>query len=387
MEIENLVFLCMSVRGSERVASQAGKKLDRIAHVERGFISINTWFKQDTPSEVLDSDRILSFHHATGVMTDQFKKIFSQIKSIRLSGTHMDLKLDGVSGCFEAIGCVAMLSTSAELECVEGDDSVFIITLRASQNEPKLDLFERPKTQKDAVELLKKIAVLPKSFNAEFSNTFRSGFYLISAKKLVMSYPDYDSSWIKDGFSEASISYSMAVGYMFYCYLVCQRLERLLLNISANGDWDDEYRKLILARKKLIAARKSALIKNRASPNSPLLMHFLATLPVFRLPEQLDYLSIQADETSKVMESQNNYTSAKRIQSIELIIFVSTILGLAVAINAIQMAPFFDQNTSNALQRPIFWIVTISVITAGVLLWGVTNHWRNSRRLWRWLSG
>jgi len=54
---------------------------------------------------------------------------------------------------------------------------------------------------------------------------------------------------------------SLICAYLFYSYLLCLRAERLAISLNVNGDGDEEYRKLILAR-------KYALLKNRAMPDS-----------------------------------------------------------------------------------------------------------------------
>jgi hypothetical protein len=386
MANDRLIFLCISLRGSERNATLAGKKLDGISNIEPAFNYLKKWLNTKQAEECFEIDGLLNRQKATAVMGAQFLKIFNQSKIIKLDKKCIQIDVDGVSGRFEALACSIHYSNFSCLEAVEGDDIVFIILLKKCENKELITINKRPTLQAEASLLLSKLGVLPVNFEGQFTNRYRSGFYIISDSKLKKENDLYTDDWIMNGLTESTAANMFSVGYMFYCYLVCLRVERLLLDISANGDWDDEYRKLLLARKKLVAVRKSALIKNRAEPESELLMHFKSVIPIFRLEEQLEYLGRQTDETSKVMEEQNNYSSAKRIQSIEIIIFISTILSLAVAINAIQMAPFYDQNTPNALNREIFWIVTGAVIGAGMFLWGMINQWRKTKLMIRWLK-
>ena len=262
------------------------------------------------------------------------------------------------------------------LEEVEGDDVLFVVLLKQTTKAATFKMHQRPIDPSIAIEQLKLLGVLPKEFQINFTNRFRTGFYVVPSERMKKEFPGYSDAWVAQAFNQPACAYVAAVSYMFYCYLVCQRIERLLLDTNVNGDWDDELRKILLARKKLLVTKKYALLKNRANPGTELLNQFLAVLPIFRLQEQLDYFSLQIDEVSKALETQSNYLVSTRIRSIEVIIFVSTVLSLAVAINAIQMAPLYDANTTNAFERPILWIVTCSVIGVGIALWATLNNWR-----------
>lgn len=87
------------------------------------------------------------------------------------------------------------------------------------------------------------------------------------------------------------------------------------------------------------------------------------------------------DEAGKAIDAQNAYTASGRLQAIEVIIFLSTILGLAVGLNAIEMPPFYDQTTANTLGRREFWIVFATVTGIAFIAWGCLTHWRRVKRL------
>lgn len=82
----------------------------------------------------------------------------------------------------------------------------------------------------------------------------------------------------------------------------------------------------------------------------------------------------------------NAYVTSARIRSIEIIVFPSTILGLALAVNALQMRPFYDAATENALSRPIFWWVFAGIIGAGFVLRGVLTQRSRTRKIIHWLK-
>ena len=122
-------------------------------------------------------------------------------------------------------------------------------------------------------------------------------------------------------------------------------------------------------------------------PDSPVLPVFLGCSRIYRLEEQLDNLVGLLDELSKTLETQNSYVTARRLRTIETIIFASTILGLGVALNAIQMPPFYDQTTKNALARTEFWMVFAAVLFMAGVGWGLVTLGQKARlKIGQWLS-
>jgi len=209
---------------------------------------------------------------------------------------------------------------------------------------------------------------------------FKAGFYVLPPERMMVDEVSLDERSLD---SNEWVAVGGTIACLFYCYLVCQRVERLLLNVNANGDWDEEYRKLLLVRKKLVAIRKCALLKNRALPGSVMLICFIDAKKAFRLQEQIEHLADQTDYQGQVLEAHSTYISSRRIKSIETIVFVGALLSLAVALNAIQMPPFFDGNTKNALARPVFWTVVACVALGGLTLWSSVASWPYFKKLLR----
>jgi hypothetical protein len=379
-EDQSVIFVCFSIRGSERVATQTGAKLDTIKRPEKAFVQLQTRLF-DTPQCQEQSRSIGNFllkHRSTAIFENQFKRLFSGARYCVPEATPLvNIHIDKTTGTYQALTSVFLLSTSTCLDSVEGDDFVAVLALRKTNGVGSIQL-ERPSKPGDVVLLLKALKLWPDVGELSFSDNFRAGFYIVPADSSSATAGTLTQSALDD--ESYMVAMCSGTAYFYYCWLVCQRGERNLLAVSANGDWDDEFRKLLLVKKQVIAARKTALLKNRAFPESHLLPHFKSCIDVFRLESQLAYLTEQTDETANALDMQNSYVTSSRIRSIEWIIFLSTILGLAVAVNALQMAPFYDSTTANALERPIFWYVFMVVAAGGLLLWGVLSNWKQARK-------
>ncbi len=366
--------LCISLRGSQRVPTQFGSRLDEIRDVEPDFGRLHAWLRGCAkPPGALDA--LLEAHGATGALRRQVGEVFELHAAGEPASRTVRLDVDGVHGDFSIAGLTAWLGSHRTMEGTEGEDLVFALPLRpeadraAGGSEGALVLDRRPPSASAAADWLRRAGALPASAVPRLQDRLRAGFYI-----LPVDAPRGDQGWT---------ACCCIVAYLFRCYLACQRAERLLAEVRSNGDWDEEYRKLLLVRKKLVTVRKNALLKNRAVPGSPLLPCFHAALAVLRLQEQADHLGRQVEDAGKVLEAQSLYVAARRIQTIQAIAFASTVLGLAVALNAIQMPPFYEASAANALHRPVFWIVVAAVVVAGLLTWMAINHWWRVRRLWR----
>ncbi len=359
-------WLCISLRGSQRVATGYGARLDRISQEVAGFTGLRGWLNEKaTDATGPGLEALLVENKATHSFGRQASRMFDGWRHAAIvDAPPCSLSVDGIKGTFQVDNATAWRSAAASFESIEGEDILFILELCPVQAQAATSISSRPVSQDAAVALLKNLGVVVDHGRASLGTQFRPGFYLLPGAQQAGS-----------GAAGACV-----VACLFYCYLVCQRIERLLNDVSANGDWDMEYRKLLLIRKKLLAVRKCALLKNRALPGSALLACFLGALTAFRLSEQIEHLAAQADFQAQVLEAHSTYIESRRIKSIETIVFAGTLLSLAVGINAIQMAPFFDQGTTNALLRPIFWVVVAVVGLGGVLLWGSISNWPYCRQ-------
>lgn len=377
MTAETLTYLCLSFRGSERVATDAGARLDAVRHPEPVFAALLARLWPEGQGQALGEAprRALQEARATAIFGAQLERVFSSVRAFPgVPDEVLDLKIDRVQGRFRVMAAIAARSAPADLDGVEGDDLLLVLALAPTDETATQMLHQRFSSQQALLEYLagwRWPGLDWSGVGAVFGNRFRPGTYLVG-----------ECEKVEGG---QLLAHACATAYFYYCWLVCQRTERNLLAVHVNGDWDEEYRRLLLVRKQLVAARKTALLKNRAFPGSSLLVHDLRCLEVFRLEMQLAYLTEQAEETTKALEMHNTYRTTGRIQSIELIVFLSTILGLGLAINALQMRPFFDAETDNALGRPIFWWVFGIVVGVGLLLLGLLSHWSRTRKLLRWL--
>lgn len=388
-EKSDSLFLCISIRGSERVASLVGGKLDKLQYREGNFTQLlhgifGACYTAENSCYFRDQ---LLLQCSTAIFADQFERLFSVAKVLKTIDAIVDISVDSVKGNYCLLSCVCMVSSADCLESVEGDDLVFVLMLEKSSLPPTTRLDKRPTTPNEAITFINNLGVVTTSILGHLSDRFRPGFYLVNGRAEDEKLSNFgDDEKIAVDPSAARVALCSGTAYFFYCWLICQRLERNLLSVSANGEWEEEFRKMLLVKKQLIAARKTALLKNRAFPGSLLLKQLKQCIESFRLEDQLSYLTEQAEQTSKALEAQNAYVTSSRIRSIETIIFISTVLGLAVALNAIQMPPFFDPGTQNALSRPVFWFVFIAVICGAFLLMGTLSQSHRIRKLLKWIK-
>lgn len=142
----------------------------------------------------------------------------------------------------------------------------------------------------------------------------------------------------------------------------------------------DEGRAYLLSHQGNVAGMRFALLKNRAKPGSPVLPVFFGLLRKFRLGEQFSNLSFLSEEMQKATQTRESCLANNRLQKIELILFLSAILGLGVGLNAIQMPPFFDAGATKVLLSLTFWIAFGGVIGGSLLIWGGPENWKWARR-------
>lgn len=381
MFTEHLTFLCLSFRGCERVSTDTGTRLDTLRHRESAFDALvaGGWPAGQAPAMAERARAALMGARSTAIFHAQFGRLFSRARVIdELPDEVIALKVDRTQGHFRVVAAVLAHSACGDLDGVEGDDLVLVLALRPTPEAATQRIDGRFASQQALHDCLAGWRWAWPRAGTAFSERFRPGMYIVPGDPVGPAGADVAADeWVAQ---------ACATAYFFYCWLVCQRIERNLLAVSVNGDWDEEFRRLLLVKKQVVAARKTALLKNRAFPGSALLEHIFRCLEVFRLEMQLAYLTEQAEETTKALEMQNAYITSARIKSIEMIVFVSTILGLALAVNALQMKPFYDEATDNALSRPIFWWVFAVIIGAGIVLWGVLTQWSRTRKIVRWLK-
>lgn len=291
----------------------------------------------------------------------------------------------GVTGVYRLDHAFVAGSDRLHSGAVEGDDLVFLLFFAVEvgiEVDPVVTIDRRFERARDSWLFLTRLGLAAGSPEPRFTGSSRPGFYFIPQHKIFRQRLPFNgfALWMAKSRAHRQ-TVSVIAGYLYYCWLICQRVERLAGSISVNGDWDVESRKLILARKKAVAGKQYAFVKNRAEPDSHILPVFWGISEVLRLGEQLHNVSDLLDEVGKAIEAQNTYTASGRLQAIEVIVLLSTILALAVGLNAIQMPPFYDQTTANALGRREFWIVFATVSGIAVIAWGFLTHWKRVKRM------
>lgn len=378
---KKFALLTFSLRVTERVPTLSGSALDVVQLFDRGAERFLTPMGDDLLS---GHEEILDVAKLTSIMRSNISSLFDEARLLRPQPLfkNVRLSLEGCSGDFEIDHVLTCKSSKAKAGQVEGDDVLFVVFLRmipVGQKSPEaIELDRRFATASELWKFLSAVGALSGQ-DPEFTKLTPPGFYLLQGDKVLESarnLAQVESLLSDENGKNSRIVTSLICAYLFYSYLLCLRAERLAISLDVNGDWDEEYRKLILARKKLAVGRKYAFLKNRAMPDSFVLPVFSGVSRIYRLESQLDNLSGLLDELSKTLETQNGYVASNRLRAIEVIIFASTILGLGVALNSIQMPPFYEQSTNNTLGRSEFWVVFGVIFCTAFIGWWLLVHGR-----------
>lgn len=403
------LVLVFTLRASERIPTHAGLRLTRITPCAPELLA---WSRAQRvrlhgqkPSRVLadalDNSTILPV--LRGCLDRCFEAV--EIKEIaRAQGRCIELRhVQGWNGRFRLCQTLLGLSAPYGFSGVEGDEVVVVLILeRASSTEVELPeehefLLDRPPASgADAARCIFALAAaeLPIAFSQAVEAMpaeVRTGFYSIGVQALfstetsltmearALAFDDWRSS------PSGSMVAALLAAYLMRCYVCAQRLERQLLDFEPAGDWDLENRRLLLARGRHLALTRFALLKNRAMVDAPVLAYYESVLTRLRIRTLATDLGALLSRCDEVLQAQNTYLDSSRIRTIEAVLFVASALSLAIALNAIQMPPFYDSVTKNALTRTEFWLVTLATAALFGILWGVINGWRHTRRALRWL--
>lgn len=389
--MNQFVFLTLAFRGTERVPTEEGRALDKIKVFDSGYSEA---FVRGHDGPSLGNSLNLAggdvYAHAklTEVMRSLISGMFSTIREYASETTLkttpvVHFRLEGMDSPMRLRHALVVRSEAESAGGVEGDDLLVVLLFEASTTAENVVILDRRFCHAEEAQKFLSMMGIENS-DSTLKSLFRPGFYLLTEERVMKDSDRLNEmeEWLEHPSSR--VAACLIAAYLFYCWLFCLRTERLAASINLNGDWDAEVRKLILARKRLAVGWKYATIKNRAEPDSPILPLFFGMSRAYRLEEQMKNLTALLDESAKAMETQNNYVLFNRVKTIETIIFLSSVLGLGVATNAIQMPPFFDGKAENALTRPEFWSVFAVIFSGAIVIWGAHFAWpwiKNVRRL------
>ncbi len=370
------ITLHLSFRSSEKKVRDTGAHLDQLVRLEADFEKLTNDVFHSSPTPLARLTETFVEQGMTAILIRQLGKAFSVYRSIPIGQqTIVELTADNLMGLYELIDASAWLSSAKDFDQVDGSDLIFILTLKPTHAAPQYTLSKRLHLANDALCFLKDLGVISPTFRWSVSARTRAGFYTFPCTLLP-----------EDSTQEHLLACHAISAYLFLNYLTCLRVERQLLNTSLNQSWDIAYKKSILIQRQLVTIQKFALLKNRVTHRSSLLAYFSKLLTAFRIAEQHLYLSQLANDVKNLLETENIYRSTKRIASIQWILFISTVLSLAIAINAIQMKPFYDAETTNTLMRPVFWVVIGLVLAgAGIMSYLVSHGSLITSKFKQWL--
>ena len=405
------LVLAFTLRASERIATEGGRSLTRL---EQTVPQLQKWIVQQCarlrdhrPSVVLASE--LAQSQVLPVLGACLDGSFHAIESVDIDAAEAPWialrQVQGLTGTFQLQHVLMAVCDPTSFSEVEGDEVVVCLVLSQGVTEGAaavsvtLTLDQPPASVTEAMQWICSLAgaALPALGDAfgriadAVPPLIRPGFYAITVASAdvddatVGSMPSVDfDGWRKSPAGRAVIAVLSA--YLLRCFVCAQRLERQLLAFEPSGDWDAESRQLLLARSRHLAFSRFALIKNRGVVGAPMLLFYQQAMHRLRLrPLSID-LGALLGQCSEVLQGRNAYLDSSRLRTIEVVLFVASMLSLAIGLNAIQMPPFFDPQTTNALSRLEFWLVVTGTVALFVAMWGTINGWRHTRRLIRWVN-
>ena len=406
------LVLAFALKASERVATEDGRRLTRL---EQAAPPLQAWIAKQglrlrgcQPSVVLGPE--LARSQVLPVLEACLDRMFQAIESVSVDPTEapwVSLRhVQGLSGCFQLQHVLLAVCDPASFSGVEGDEAVVCLVLSQAladdaEGQPMALVLDAPPVS--TAQAMRWIGALVGAALPQFGDSFeqiadelppllRPGFYAIPVAPIAQdvasnsSIPGHDFyHWRKSPPACAVIALLSA--YLLRCFVCAQRLERQLLAFEPGADWDGESRRLLLAHSRLLAFTRFALIKNRAVAGAPVLQFYEQALRRLRLRVLSRDLGSLLGRCGEVLQARNAYLDSSRLRTIEVVLFIASMLSLAIGLNAIQMPPFFDSQTTNALSRLEFWLVIAGTVTIFIAMWGAINGWRHARRLIRWVNG
>ena len=223
-------------------------RLDTLRHRESAFDALvaSGLPASQAPAMAERARTALMGARSTAIFHAQFGRLFSRARVIdELPDEVIALNVDRTQGHFRVAAAVLAHSACSDLDGVEGDDLVLVLALRPTAEAPTQHINGRFATQQALHDCLAGWQWAWPRTATPFSERFRPGMYLVPGGPADAQAP-----------AGELVAQACATAYFFYCWLVCQRIERNLLAVSVNGDWDEEFRRLLLVRKQVVAARK-----------------------------------------------------------------------------------------------------------------------------------
>ena len=417
------LVLSFSFKVSERLATDGGSKLTRLVGQSDSLID---WKARQLvrlsghrPSRILEQE--LTESQILPVLGACLDHTFDAIESVPVDSAaapRVRLKqVQGLTGSYVLRHVFLGLCDPQSLGGVEGEEVVVSLVLACAApcvsceaarvdvadpvNEVSAASFEMsldgpPANSRVAMQWIRRLAgsSLPAlgdafaSIAALMPEMTRPGFYAIEMASCAADKVSTEMGEVFDCWRTSTSGQAVAAllaGYLLRCYVCAQRLERQLLAFEPAADWDSASRQLLLARGRHLAFTRFSLIKNRAVHGAPVLQFYETALQRLRLRSLSGDLGALMNQCNEVLQGRNAYLDSSRLRTIEVVLFVASILSLAIGLNAIQMPPFYDAQATNALSRLEFWLVVFAIITLFVLMWGTINGWRHTRRMRRWL--
>jgi hypothetical protein len=360
-----------SFRFSERVATTIGPVLTKCELVDRSASNTvrDILWKKSKPIE-LSSNKDPA--KATG-LTHAFMQLFRNTYRWGCAGECGDAPLVTIEQSGGGVICKArrfftFYSSEEEVDQSEGDDLLVLVVFDAFESaespaKPTVLLSEsgpdRLRAQTEGWEKLRSVLGIESS-PVNFREELRLGFQLLDG-------PSFSEN-IKGG----EDGFALVAAQLFYCYLLCQRMERMLFRSVSDENYDKEYRQYLLLRRKFSAASKRVKLTNRAYPHSVLLQLYHNLVVRFRLKEQISQIEETLDAVGRELDARTMYVSGQRLKALQVIAAAGAGMGVGVSLNTIQMWPFFGVATENVLRKPIFWVTFLVIFGFSYALWRIS---------------
>ncbi len=404
-------ILLVNAKLSERVSSKSGRRVDETVPSDGDYVP-------PLAGRVVDVADFARLPSAAGSMTrlatEMIRSMFDSIQELRAPKLDR-FEMSGETVLYKCTFLLALTSSSSSAGGTEGSDLMFAAVLEADKPRELQEsnirttrvtwgMARTPLGAKDTLTRL-----VPETI---------SGPILARAKQVALAMEWADSgawgidayvvpfeldervdqlmepNWKNDeternehvsavGSQQIKMAITSIAAYLNYVRLICVRAERQLLQLNFSGNWERESKKLLLVRKRLAIVRRYAELTNRGEPESVLTHAFATFSKTFRLQSQLERLSRAVEEYGRAFDLQNAYIALKRARAIEIILLsslISAVVAVGVGLNTIQMPPFYESTTTNALTRPEFWSSLVAaILVVGLLAFALV-------RLFDWLG-
>lgn len=166
----------------------------------------------------------------------------------------------------------------------------------------------------------------------------------------------------------------MLVAFLYYGYLSCVRVERMLRHVNLDAAWEDVARNVIFIRKKVANIKRYFLIKHR-SKSPRVVACYKELFGGFRISDQAEMASDVVSEMDMAIRVSSEYSSHYKnkfvVAILNFLTFVSFPLLLTAAYLAVPLMPFQPKAALSVLDEQtegiLWWLLGLGFAIPAIL--------------------